>query len=442
MRTVQKRNNIIIFIPFVLMLLCLGSIGVGQKWPFIIFACIIVVTWIRNNYLINFSMISVLWIYSIVYHGILLVLPRTRISAETISVFISAFISMGFVLVSKPSLKAIRITMNIFICLASMIAVYVIFVRTFPNEYLNFISARLDVVTNQKNIDNLKYGYGPAIGSSYTLSVIIMIVGFFACLTKDEWKFRFSLPFVLGVIFAGIVLYGRKGELLACTFAIILYFVFYFFLNSKVYIKVSYIINIIVFFIILITIICFVNVIGNKNIISNADLVSENIVVTVDASSRIDTFKENIVSNNDPSSGRFSLFEVAFRLFKEHPFLGYGWQQFANYKTGEFNPIAPEDPIRHTHNDYLQMLFDIGILGTILMYGPLIIFLWEGIRVMRYYKQNKVIYRNYLLFCAALSAFFILYGAIDPVFHNPITWIILGFISSIFGYCRQKDTFE
>lgn len=434
----NSNNSIINLIPFILILLCLGSIGVGQKWVFIIFAFLIFATWIYNGFRINFTIVSVLWIYSVVFHGILILLPSSRISPETISVFISTCIAMGFVLVCKPNLKAIKNTVNVFMYISVVVAIYVILVRTFPNEYLRFISARLDEVTNQKNIDNLKFGYGPAIGSSYTFASVIMIIGFFACLTKKEWKFKYSLPFISGIIFAGIVLYGRKAELLACIFALVFFIIFYLFMNSKLDIGRRHFVSLLIFFVVLVSLIGSVNTIGNLKTHSLPE--SDTIVSNINAVSRIETFQENIVSNKDPSSGRLFLYSSAFRLFLKQPLFGYGWQQFANYKTGEFVPIASGDPIRHAHNDYLQMLFDIGIIGTMFMYAPLIIFLWKGIRAISYSKHNNKENSNELLFCASLSSFFVLYGALDPVFCNPITWIVLAFVSSVFDFCRHKET--
>lgn len=439
-RNCINTNCIIYFIPFILILLSLGSIGVGQKWAFIIFALLIFASWVYNGFRINFTIVSVLWIYSVVLHGILILLPSSRISHETISVFISACISMGYVLVCKPNLKAIRSTVNIFIYLSAFVAIYVILVRTFPNEYLKLISSGLDEITNQKNIDNLKFGYGPAIGASYTLAAVIMNIGFFACLTKKEWKYRYSLPFISGIIFAGIILYGRKAELLACIFALFFYIAFYLYMNSKLDVGWRHFVSLLIFFVVLVSLIGSVNAIGNLNIHPQLESDTDTIVSNINAVSRIETFQENIVSNKDPSSGRLSLYSVAFRLFLKQPLFGYGWQQFANYKTGVFVPIASGDPIRHAHNDYLQMLFDIGIIGTMLMYAPLIIFLWKGIRAICYSKYNNKENSNELLFCASLSSFFVFYGALDPVFCNPISWIVLAFVSSVFDYCRHKET--
>ncbi len=79
------------------------------------------------------------------------------------------------------------------------------------------------------------------------------------------------------------------------------------------------------------------------------------------------------------SSGRDLLFGAAIEGIKEAPLLGHGWFSFNTDHTG----IIDEGTSSFVHNIVLQLLYDTGIVGTILFLSPPVYFCFRTLRLLR-----------------------------------------------------------
>jgi O-antigen ligase len=81
-------------------------------------------------------------------------------------------------------------------------------------------------------------------------------------------------------------------------------------------------------------------------------------------------------------SSRLLMWADALRLFPAYPALGYGW----NAKGPAYRPIQDymrTDAIAQAHNEYLQLLLDVGFVGAALGAALLTRLFWTAFRVAR-----------------------------------------------------------
>lgn len=53
-----------------------------------------------------------------------------------------------------------------------------------------------------------------------------------------------------------------------------------------------------------------------------------------------------------------------WKLFREHPLFGVGWEQFGTYSNRE---LSPQVNAGSPHDDYLRMAAELGILGVLFL---------------------------------------------------------------------------
>ncbi|MDR2055016.1 MAG: O-antigen ligase family protein [Desulfovibrio sp.] len=82
--------------------------------------------------------------------------------------------------------------------------------------------------------------------------------------------------------------------------------------------------------------------------------------------------------------GRWSLWELAWRVFCEHPWFGAGAGQYNTaFRALGLAPSQDAITISHPHNLYLDMLYAHGIVGFVLGMMFLLVFLYWGYRHIR-----------------------------------------------------------
>ena len=85
----------------------------------------------------------------------------------------------------------------------------------------------------------------------------------------------------------------------------------------------------------------------------------------------------------DPLSGRGDLWQYSFMMFAENPILGIGY--------GSYNKFAYDNGYLYNgqiwqyygHNCYYELLGEVGIIGTVLIFGLLIAVLVTTVRLLR-----------------------------------------------------------
>lgn len=146
-----------------------------------------------------------------------------------------------------------------------------------------------------------------------------------------------------------------------------------------------------------------------------------------------ETFTRFIESDEgDVSNGRFVMWILAFQEFLNHPILGLGWQGYrysyaknlfvaGNYAGGEY---LEGFKFLDTHNVYLQVLCETGIVGFIVFLIAILLPLLTAFYLVKKYLQDKNIgVIRQLSFSIGLQVFMIVY-CFTGCCMNDITFLI------------------
>lgn len=126
------------------------------------------------------------------------------------------------------------------------------------------------------------------------------------------------------------------------------------------------------------------------------------------------------------ANGRTLLFTKAIEYFKEEPVFGLGWGGFRH----TFN-IQRDGIYYETHNVYLQLLCEVGIIGATFYASYFIINLRQGIRALNEARAQKdMISLKQLYFSIYLQVFFLFYG-ISGNFLYDLTFLLYSLVVAI-----------
>ncbi len=100
---------------------------------------------------------------------------------------------------------------------------------------------------------------------------------------------------------------------------------------------------------------------------------------------------ERTFNSDDFSSGRTEIWENAINLIMQRPVLGFGFESFSNYS--DFDT---------PHNQYLELTYKAGLLGSTVFFMMISCFIWMGLR------SKILLYRQFacLLIAWSATAFF------------------------------------
>lgn len=142
-------------------------------------------------------------------------------------------------------------------------------------------------------------------------------------------------------------------------------------------------------------------------------------------------------ASGDISSGRFYLYGIAFEMFKEHPVLGNGWGSFLKAMEGT--------TFQGVHNDYLQLLAEVGMVGFIVfMIANLgcMYFSYKGFKIIRDKEYENKTEKMWMMFSFSYQIFFMLYSLTGlPHFsYEQITLYILlcGYAMGMYKQWKNK----
>lgn len=143
---------------------------------------------------------------------------------------------------------------------------------------------------------------------------------------------------------------------------------------------------------------------------------------------------------DDVSSGRFELWELAFDAFKQSPVIGIGWR---HYMTDVGILFATEYPY-DTHNVFIQLLCEIGIIGAPVYYVWFIVFYVMTVKTYRKsLSANTVIspWCKYLLgFSLVYQTFFFMYCVTGNPLYETYTFIPYFISCAITLYCKYNKS--
>lgn len=188
---------------------------------------------------------------------------------------------------------------------------------------------------------------------------------------------------ILAIItFMCLLMIGKRAHLL---FTVISLFIVYITRNNN-FSLVNFIRNNLK--IIIIGVVSLVGVIAVSNIVPQIGVTIDRIVASKDS--------------DDVTSGRGPLYELAIEQWEKSLMLGNGWGSYVLASHEEFGASAYGSDYIHAHNDYLELLCDIGLLGAA-VYIVFIAWLVKG----TYRIRNNGYFQK---FSFAYIIFFVLYG--------------------------------
>ncbi len=106
-----------------------------------------------------------------------------------------------------------------------------------------------------------------------------------------------------------------------------------------------------------------------------------------------------MIDKDDISTGRFEMWNQALSYFDKYPFLGYGWRWFYYNAGGGLD----------VHNCYLQLLLEVGIIGSIPFFCFFAYNLYQTIRMVKNGNLYDVGIKGLLLFSIMYQVFFLGY---------------------------------
>lgn len=134
-------------------------------------------------------------------------------------------------------------------------------------------------------------------------------------------------------------------------------------------------------------------------------------------------------NSEDAMNGREPLYEIARSEWRKRPIIGNGWGHYIQTSHIVFGEKTYGTDYIHTHNDYLEVLCDKGILGIIL-YGSLLAWL-----LIKSYKKRAA--NETTLFSFGYAVFYILYSMTGTPMNIPANYVFL-FISILITIRKEK----
>ena len=131
----------------------------------------------------------------------------------------------------------------------------------------------------------------------------------------------------------------------------------------------------------------------------------------------------------DLTTGRLEIYKETIGRIPESPFLGHGTASFSTV-------FGRHDKIGYPHNLFLELLYELGLVGLILFS----IFLVAVLRRMRWFLKNEYLSLSLRRFYAGLFVHSILIFQFSSHFaERPAFWFACGVMSGPFLFCQQES---
>lgn len=142
----------------------------------------------------------------------------------------------------------------------------------------------------------------------------------------------------------------------------------------------------------------------------------------------LDGFSRNEEVKGDASTRQqMYLMEQGIRVWMEHPFAGVGWQNYRFYNGAGL----------YAHNNYVELLASLGIVGFLLYYA---MFLRVGYLLFARFLRRRVYSEDILLLGFAFNSLIVEIGSITVYFKERL--ILLLVIFYWYSYATGKKTYR
>lgn len=294
------------------------------------------------------------------------------------------------------------------------------------------------VITTFNN--NVKVNFDPSIGSItgnhgnknvMAASLLIKFPFVLWILVNNKILVRFLSSFILFLGTVALFLLSTRSTFVGLALIIIIFSASTLYFRAKANLKDS--LGRIALFVLPVVLAFFTA----NLLISNASDVSEESILNGAVAARIQSIK----LENNASSGRLHLWEGAFDYAKKHPFIGAG---YGNWKLASI-PYEKEFTNDlfvpyHSHNDFLEMFADLGIVGGLafglmfLLFPIYAITLWRNKNAKAYYLPATISFMA--VTCYAVDAFLNFPAERTAMqtmlaFSAALVWLPLGYLKPI-----------
>lgn len=337
--------------------------------------------------------------------------PDSRHDADSVSYILSMLITCVFVFLAAPDTREAGRTLKVLAWAGVLMAAYVTFFVVFEDLFWDSVFRILTPVAQEYLLFFVPAGYAVTLGGC-TYTCYSLFFGMAACCgllcIGSGWtKKRTGLLALCAFQMLALILVGRRGELLGALVCCAVLILAMCSPKQRRLLIFGGIVLMAVFFGLMVLYLPQLKQISFLG----------RYIVTI----------ENLLNGHDVTSGRLTLYQIAFRAFREHPILGIGWDQFQTLVPAEYltDPVVG---IEDTHCIYLQFLCETGIVGTPLIIAPLLYYYWQVCAQFRRLKQRRSESGELsLAFGLSVSSFMIqsfllLVGIYDPNFQRIIFW--------------------
>jgi len=246
-----------------------------------------------------------------------------------------------------------------------------------------------------------------------------LVVGILAALASYQSNSNNRKSFALiGFLFLTLLLTGKRAHLLF----IILTYIFLYLSSNQLSIRVKRYWRI--FISVMAIVILFI--------------LLQEVLSTIPALARIIETIEMFLEGEDVSSNRFALYNWGWNQFLENPILGIGWGNFRRTIVGS---VTIRTQLQ-THNIYIQLLCETGVVGFFSFIIPMVAFL---VATKRAYckcvssEGQDGPWRMFLYFSFAYQMFFLLYGFTGNPLYDINSQIMYFFACSILSAYKLKN---
>ena len=334
--------------------------------------------------------------------------PDARRHNADLAYCISTLICIAYLLLDPARDRDVRLAEKILYCAAMILAVYVVVFTFLPELFFRLLYPHFSEATRIYHDAFAHQGYGICLGN-FTYTDYILFLGVAVCCSCLAAKPRTScITLISGLSLAflllAMVVLGRRGELLAALLAVSLLVLALCTRRRRRQLLAGGIILAAGMFDLMLLFLPQLKQVA----------ILERYIVTI----------EKLLSGQDITTGRTTLYLIAIQAFRDHPLLGIGWDQFYSLVPPEYQTISVL-PIEDVHCVYLQFLCETGIIGTVLLMTPMLYLFLTTVRLLKAAKRmdDPVILR--LSSFSFLLQFFLLFlGLYDPSFQKAVFWYI------------------
>lgn len=309
---------------------------------------------------------------------------RNGWNTVAITMYAASIIFCFLAFTNMPMAKVAKMIITLFLFMDIVYAVFTVLSFLSPSLYLNHI-VNLFPANKAKLIKLYNQGSISGLTSHYSTNGMFLATGLVISAAKyNSNKQRKNLALII-LFLITLLMTGKRAHVL---FGVAAIFVLYFYSqsNEKAINKWAKTLGIILF----------VGCAGFIVISAFPGLAGMFI-----------RFRDTL-EGGDVSNGRFELWSLAVDAFMENPVFGIGWKQYRNIVSPLFSTKTAFD----THNVYLQLLCETGIIGFTIYLIWFVEIFGMTVRLFKKISMNKsnLVEQNYLVgFSLIYQTFFFLY---------------------------------